>query len=483
MHDPLPPPYPDQESVAAPRPPRRSRSLANARSAIRKKSPNYRARRALVGLVAVAVVAAGGFVAWRTLQVDSGESSESARWNKIVNVDRITGVVEVYNTDGELEQTREGAGRVTEISAFGSRVALMRSDAIVFHDLSAEANPVEVEIAAGSTLARIANGATFQFVVGNAAGGNVIIVDGLTGESLDVGMLANQTSPRFFVDSLRFNPDGTKFAVADTRNFQTLVIEPDAEAPVFYPDIPVAVSDNFVATAGVIGTSADVGLFDQTGQELTSVRTDPPVGGLFVDNEFLFVASTGGIYRMATDSDKADRLGTVTIPDGDRIVSVRSALDDTRLVVAGQAFEAVVDLTGDILMETSAPIEDADPAEAIPGAPASIVSSDTRCIPAGGATRLTDLSDGSTVVGIAGTQIVRSSADGCSLIINRAGVHSIVGRDAATMLGTAPVEFAPDGRSAVVVPPTGTTELVSTDPDTESVALGTLTGLIAFVQI
>src|SRR5690606_22547170 len=290
-------------------------------------------------------------------------------------------------------------------------------------------------------------------------GGNVVIVGGDAGTTLDVGELANQSNPLLFADTVRHDLDGTVFAVADAGNFQTIAVRSGTEDPVFYPDQPLAVGEEVVATSQVVGTRVDIGLFDAEGERIGETPSEIPAGGAIVDGRLVFISIDGGVFRVRPGADEAERIGTVPVPGGGTVRGVRLSNGGDRLVVFGDVFQAVVGLEGNTLFTTTF------------SAAASITAPDPRwtCLPVGSrdsAHSIVALDDGTQLADLAELEIGGTSADGCVVIGERSGVTEVISADGSVQLGRLrSATLSPDGRAVVALTTTGRLELIEIADD------------------
>jgi hypothetical protein len=374
-----------------------------------QRLPNYAVRRAIVA--GAAVVVAAGAVAGAAI-VLGGESGEdgggTTTWNAVALVDRVNGAVRVLDEDGEEITTIRGTGRVADVYASGDRLALVGATQIALVGTDGS-EPILLPIAARSTVSRVATNGSFTLVISPAGGGNLTLIDATDGSQLDVGEVAEQTSPRLLADSIRTDNDGTAFAIGDGRNFQTVVVRFGRTDAEYFPDVPMAVADDLVVTSQTVGSSAELGLFDADGERLASIATDArPIGGVIDGERFVFVSESGAIFAVTSDDDTPDRLGVIALPQGDVVQSVWPALAGSRLVVAGAQFQAIVDLDGTTLFQTTFTAT----TEILTPTPT------WQCAPVGGDgvfTALIDLTTGDTLADLRSADVTALSSDGCGV--------------------------------------------------------------------
>lgn len=424
-------------------------------------APNYAARRMLVSTIAITLVIAVGVAAWRLgRDEEPRHTGAGGEWDEVALVDRATGAIVTVDPAGEIGTTLPGSGRVTGVHVDGDRIATVGSGQIVLTGLDSAA-PVTVPIELGATVTRLPIADALWLAVGKASGGNVILVDGRTGTSIDVGALAGQTEPRFYTETIRHDAAGTVFAIADAANFQTIVVRPGAVAPAFLPDQPIAVNGGHVATSQVVGQQADVTLFDAERRALATVPIGLPAGGVFDgdSDEVVVVAIDGGVYRFGDGDEQAERIGTVAVPAGATIRFVRPVAGGSRLVVFGDVFEAVIDLDGETVFTTTFAVP-VDPPAIEPG---------WSCLPVGGGDSyhsLIALDSGAQLADLTGLAVDGTAADGCTVIGVRNGLGEVVGSDGSVALGNIrSATLAPDGRAVVRERTGGAVELVAIGDD------------------
>lgn len=451
-------PRPKPDGVPDPTP------RSTSKPATRPRSPNYAARRMLLTTVGITAVVAAAVGVWRFTSDEPDEADDdTTAWTEVVFVDRGTGAVSAVAPDEPTVAAAQavGTGRVTEVHAEGDRVALVQAGQLTLTGLGAAA-PTVVPIARDAAVTRLPIDGALWLAVGTAAGGNVLLVDGMTGATFDVGALSGQPSPRYFVDTMRHDVEGRSFAVADAVNGQTIVVDPTAEPPTaaFFADIPVAVAPERVVTSQVVGQQADLTLLDPERKVLGKVSGELPAGGLIVDGDVIVVSTEGTISRFGEGDEEADRVGSVAVPPGEQIAAISPTGGNTRFVVFGSTFEALIDLDGRTLFTTAftAPVD----------RPA--VDPGWTCLPVGGGdtyTTIVDVESGEQLVDLRGVAVQGIAADGCTVLGTRAGVQEVIGVDATVQIGQVrAATLAPDGRAVVVQTTAGTTQLLRIDGDT-----------------
>lgn len=417
----------------------------------------------IVTTIAITVVVALGVFAWAVFRSDAGDSNApGVEWDEVALIDRTTGVVATYDTDGRPLQQTTGIGRVIGVHVHGSRVALVRSTELVITDATSDDEPTVIEIPRGSSVSPIETATTMHLLVGDPSGGNLLIVDVADGTVIDVGDAAAPTVPKFFVETVQVDVDGTRFAVADAANFQTIVVGDGIDGAAFLADQPVAVGDELIATRQVVNLQADVSLVDLERRTEAVVPTELPRGGVMVGDELVMVSVDGGVVRIRKGDREADPVGTIAIPAGSTVAWAVPSYLGERLVVGGTGFVAVVDLDGTTLFTTTFTTP-SEPPRPHPG---------WRCLPVVGDTghSLIALDEGEQLADLTGLAITSVSADGCTVVGERAHDYELVNRDGRVPLGSLrSVVLAPDGDSVVRTTTDGRTELV---PITAELELG-----------
>lgn len=471
----LPPPGPEEVASDDPPPPRRRPARRSGAT-----GPNYTARRVAVGSGAIALIVAIIVVA--TTFIGSDDEDDTALvepgWDTIVEVDRVTGSIIGLDADGTEIVEVDGLGRVNSVHVRGDRLALVGTDQIVVTGLD-DGEPIVVEIDRSSQVVRHPSNRSFILVVAPEIGGEIVVIDANDGTSTALGGRAGQTQPLLLPETMRADRAGTRFAVGDGRNFQTIVVpvDPDAE-PTFYPGVPMGLDEDTVVTSTNVGGTAELGFFATDGTRVGLVPTPRPVAGVLSEGRFVYVTEDGRLLAASPNDDEPDEIADLGLSSVD---SVAGVLDRSRLLVSSSRRLLVLDLDGEIVHEF----------ESGPGGTplAGLTPWTTwRCLPVlgpdGGA--IIDLGDGEVLGELAPGEPVAVTPDGCGvhlrgdeapasdLIVTRSGRFSP--RDEVRS-----VVLAADGTAALVVAPDGNTELVTLD-DGRRLDLGVRRGLLVFAQ-
>src|SRR5262245_4182582 len=189
---------------------RTSPSSGGVRGSGSRARPNYAARRMLVSTIGVAVLVAAGVLVWRATRDGAAEAKpETGKWDEVVFVDRATGAVTSVTPDGQAKGTVPATARTLEVHSQGSRVALVEPGQIVLTDLD-DVAPDIVTIDPNAAVSRLPIADSMWLAVSVANGGNLVLVDGLSGKMYDFAALSGQASPRFYAGTLRFDSTGTR---------------------------------------------------------------------------------------------------------------------------------------------------------------------------------------------------------------------------------------------------------------------------------
>lgn len=432
----------------------------------------------VAGAAAVAVVALVAAAIWWSQRGSAdADTADGPAWNAIAEVNPSSGAIRIVDTNGEETATVPASGRVTDVFADGGRLALVGEGQLAFAEAGG-GDPNVVVVDFNLDVARLPSDPAFVLAGAPSAGGNLVLVDAARGTTFDVGALASMRNPLIFPDSIRSDPDGDAWAVGDSRDFQTVVIRADRDDAAFYPGAPLAIGGDLVATSQNVGSSAEIGLFDAAGERVASFTSARPAGGVISDGRLVFVTVDGTVLAASEGDDEAEELGALTLPAADAVHTVSAVRDGTRLVVAGDRFQAAIDLDGDVLFQTTFADDIVAP----------LASARWRCMPVGGsatAHSIVDLADGTVLADLDGRNINAVSADGCAAQVARGSTRVLVNRDGRTVLPTAvrSAALSPDGAAAVIVAADGSATLVEIGaPDAEAQSLGSMSGLLAFVE-
>ena len=427
------------------------------------RRPNYAARRMLVSTISVVLLIAAGVLVWRATRDDSAAATPQAgEWDEVVFVDRANGAVTSVTRDGSERGTAPATARALEVHSEGSRVALVEAGQIVLTDLGAQA-PDIVTIEPNSVVSRLPIADALWLAVSKPTGGNLLLIDGLMGTSYDFAALAEQqASPRFFLETLRFDSTGRRFAVADATTFQTVVIDTDADPPVatMFAAQPLTLDNEHVVTSQVVGQQADLTLYDYERAKLATVTDGLAAGGALDGDDVVVVSIDGAVSRFGPGDESAERVGATAVPAGATISPpIHPSASGTRLVVFGGVFEAVLDHEGRTIFTTTFTAEVEEPR----------IEPGWTCLPVGGGSTyhsLIELESGEQIADLTGLGVTGVSADGCIVLGSRAGAAEVVGDGGSVSLGRVrSAALAPDGKAVVVQTTTGATQLLPIGDD------------------
>lgn len=317
--------------------------------------PNYTRRRmAAVGsMIAILIlVGAAGWIATRVDTSPTATLTEPA-WNTIIEASRNTGELVMLDPDGAIIADALGRGLTSAVFTFEDRLGLLgpRELTLRSSDLTAEEAPLTIALEAQWGLQRLQTHRSLTFLATPSTPGNLLLIDGATGTTLDVGMVAGQRTPILFPDSLTADRNQRIFALGDGRNFQTIVVGFDLPTASYFPGVPITISSDLVITATTVGRSSELGVFSVDGQRLNSVATERPIGTLLTDRTLLMVSPTGGISTLDVDSGEITPRTPLILPIGEEIIWVAPGLDHQRLIVAGRRSLAILDPDGIVISQ------------------------------------------------------------------------------------------------------------------------------------
>ena len=317
--------------------------------------PNYTRRRmAAVGsLIAVLIlVGAAGWIATRVDTTPTPTLSEPG-WNTVIEASRSTGDLVLLDPDGAIIATSLGQGLTSAVFTFEDRLGLLGPREITLRssDLTAADAPLTIALEAQWSLQRLRTHRSLTFLASPSTPGNLLLIDGVTGTTLDVGLVAGQRTPILFPDSLTADPSHRIFALGDGRNFQTIVVGFDVPTASYFPGVPITISSDLVITATTVGQSSEIGVFSVDGQRLNSVATERPIGTLLTDRKLLMVSPTGGLSTLDVDTGEITPRTPLALPVGEEIIWVAPGLDHQRLIVAGRRSLAILDPDGIVISQ------------------------------------------------------------------------------------------------------------------------------------
>jgi hypothetical protein len=451
-----------------------------------------RRRMAALGVL-ITILVLVGTAGWLASRSDSSQPSlTTPTWNAIIEAARTTGDLLLLDSDGTILADAPGQGLTSAVFTFENRLGLLgpREISLRSTDLTADEETITIELEAQWSIRRMRTHRSMTFLASPNTPGNLVLINGATGEVIDVGTAAEQRNPILFADSVIADPDHRIFAIGDGRNFQTVVVGFDLTDAAFFPGVPIAVSSELVITATTVGQSSELGVFSVDGRRVNSVSTDRPIGALLIERQLLMVYPDGKIATLNADSAEITVGTALTLPIGDEVLWVEPGRDHQRLIVAGRRFVAVLDPTGTLISQQVFAADQAmEPGWAT-----------WRCWPVGTMENmhsLIDLDTGETVATVTNassaspTRRLGINADGCAMHLagpegqyiltpdTRVPVPIIVNR----------VVLSPDALSAVMVTNDGRARyLTLPGPDdlngvfVDAVDLGIRRGILAFTN-
>jgi hypothetical protein len=299
----------------------------------------------------LSLVGAAGWIATR--ESTTTPSLTEPTWNSVMEASRTTGDLVLLNPEGGIIADAPGQGLTSAVFTFGDRLGLLGPRDITLRstDLDAADAPLTIALEPRWSLQRLPTHRSMTFLARPTTPGNLLVIDGVTGTTLDVGTVAGQRTPILFPDTLTADPDNRVFALGDGRNFQTIVVGFDLPTAAFFPGVPITVSSDLVITATTVGQSSELGVFSVDGQRLNSVSTERPIGALLTNRQLLMVYPTGGIATLNVDSGDITARTPLALGVGEEILWVAPGLDHQRLIVAGRRSLAILDHDGTVVRQ------------------------------------------------------------------------------------------------------------------------------------
>lgn len=415
----------------------------------RRQNPN--AGKMLGTVIAVAVLGAilVGGVQW--IERERDVVPDPVTWTSIVTAERVTGDLTLRHSDLNIAATANHGPRISAVLDGGGSVAVVLPDQVVIEPF--DLLPTIVEIPRGHRVRSLPTSNDLSVVIGDDSGGNLVIVTDVAESrpvAMNLGVYTGEPSPRYFPTDIRHDPSGTLFAIADTINFQTVLVNPASTTPVYLPDLALAVHPQLIVTSQTVGDRAELGLFDPSGDRIRTISTPAVRGGaITADGErFVFVTRDGRIMRVTRTSNDLEDLGGLELPEGESINTVTTVGGGSRLWVRSEHTAFVVDLSGRIRGRWSA-------IEPITEEPLSMLS---RCavVHADGVSRLISLLNGRELNEVTGITGISQSDDGCLLTGVRTDDRSSVLVGEFELIGLA-------GRRVLALAPDATAVVLSSD--------------------
>lgn len=414
---------------------------------------NPNAGKMLGTVIAVAMLGAivVGGVQW--IERERDVVPDPVSWTSIVTADRVTGDLTLRNSDLAVAATTNHGPRVSAVLDGGGAVAVVLPNQVIVEPF--DLLPTTLDIPQGHRVSALPTANDLSVVIGDDSGGNLAIVTdvaGLRPVVMDLGVFTDEPNPRYFPTDIRHDSAGTLFAIADTVNFQTVLVTPSSTTPVYLPDLALAVHPQLVVTSQTVGDRAEIGLFDPNGDRIRTISTPAVRGGaITADGErFVFVTKEGRIMRVTRTSNDLKDLGGLELPEGDTVDTVAAVGGGSRLWVRSDHTAYVVDLSGGIRgrWSANAPITEE---------PLTMLS---RCavVHADGVSRLVSLLTGRELNKVTGITGMSRSDDGCLITGVRSSDRSgvLVGEfQMVTLAGRRALALAPDATAVVLSSDTG----------------------------
>lgn len=332
------------------------------------RGPNYLLRRAVVAVVAVAVVAAGvWFVVGRGDDEATGSTTGGRSWDTVV-LQRSDGTITIHDRDGEEVGAAESdLVGVTDVGLEGAVLLGLGGDpatdglgVLSLDDASITDIDVafdEVRTLAGSPL----------LVAYDATGTGLELIDPATGSTTDLLALADGDDPLSDVTTVRVDETSTFVAFNELRSFETVVVEVATGTGVSLPGSLADLAFGRVLTATNRGDTVLLDLSDTAGERIGTVETERPAAVMLVaDDRAIAVSATGtvssidfGEERVAEVTDLATVLpvppGTDLTTDPEIVLGGAGLAGHTRLALFGERFVAFVDEAGELVRSVDVP--------------------------------------------------------------------------------------------------------------------------------
>jgi hypothetical protein len=299
--------------------------------------------------------------------------------------------------------------------------------------------------------------------------------------------LTGEAEPRYYPSGIRHDVDGTLIAVADATNFQTVLITPGNDEPVYLPDLALAVHPELIVTSQTVGDRAEVAMFDPDGTRLRTLST-PAVRGATItaDGErVVIITRTGEVLAGRPESGNIETLNALGLADGDTVIDAITVAGGSRLLAIARHSIHLVATDGAELGSWRS----SDTAGDTPTVDIDAADIRSRCavVSVNGTSTMVDLDDGDDVVDVTGVGGRTAGDDGCLLtgvdVSGSTNQTVLAGPSGRVGLGAGQVlALAPDA-SAVVVSDGTTARLftVSDDNTTGGAELDVTADLFTFI--
>ncbi len=429
----------------------------------------------MVGVVALALVAGGIWLAvGRGGDDESAGSTVGRGWNAVV-VQRSDGTVTIHDRDGrQIAAAETEYVGVTDVGLDGAVLLGLGGDPAVdgLGVLSLEDGSI-TELEVGADQLRPLPG-TPLLVAHDPTGSTLELVDPGRGATVDLLGLADGDAPLSDVTTVRASDDAAYVAFNELRNFETVVVDVAAGTGVTVPGSLVDLGFDRVLTMTNRGATVLLDLSDTAGERLGTVETERPAAIMLVSRDRAIAVSATGVVSSIDFGDETvdevTRLATVLpVPPGtdvstdpDIVLGGGGLADHTRLALFGDRFVAFVDASGELVRSVDVPARvqvflDPGPAQ--------------RCLAVGqdgGPYTLLDAETGVIVTSFDDGVLVGDSDDGCVVAFQGSGSRGVVaGLDLDQRLEATVRALSADG-SAVVQASTRDASIVDLESGEET---------------
>jgi hypothetical protein len=458
------------------------------------RGPNYRMRRTIVAVGALAVLAAVGGGLWVAVGGGDDEAGpgamEATDWNTVViqrpdgSITLVGGADELASDDGvdEVDVATTSLRGVIDVGLSGSVVVgtsgSPSKDGLGVVDLD---SGEITELGVGFDGVRRLAGSSY-LVSYDAAGGGLELIDAATATVIDLLALVDGDDPLAAPESVRVDPETGHVAFTELRRFETVVVDVANETGQALPGALVDLAFGRVLTVTNRGDTVLLDLSATDGTRIGTAEVAPIAAAMIVDEATaIAVAADGAVSRVTfADGDgSVEELptlaGQLPTPPGSSSGEDAAVVDDLvagglvannhqRLVVFGDRFVAAVDATGGLagsvdVAEQLDPFLDPDPFDrcitvGTVGGPFTVVDTDTASI-------VTAFDDGS---------LINASQDGCVVVFRESTTSSrgdhIAGIGVDRRTNEPVIALAADGSAAIFGSTSGTMLLDLTSGNT-----------------
>ncbi|MFM2072706.1 MAG: hypothetical protein RLZZ623_2970, partial [Actinomycetota bacterium] len=281
------------------------------------RRPNYRLRRAIAGLVVLAVLVGVAVVVVRRSSNTNGPGADAIRqWNTMVTQNATNHGISVFDRDGTLITTAGtdlvgltdiGVDGVVLVGEGGDTAA----DGVGLLDL---ATGDVTALRLHSTLQPGAAGVPFR--VGYDADSKALeLLDAQRGEVVNLLRFAHADGPVVLPESVRVDPSGEHVAFTELTQTQTVLVDLATSEEVSVPGLLADLAFDSMVTVTNRGDTVLLDLYDLTGARVGTVETPVPAAIMLVDaTTALTVSKTGVIARVNFAKSSMSEVGNVVPP-------------------------------------------------------------------------------------------------------------------------------------------------------------------------